>query len=61
MLKQLIKIKQVYDEAKEIATMHVVNNIESRQSKLIFSVLVVLIILQWTFTVFTFETLEQLN
>jgi hypothetical protein len=61
MLKELIKIKQDYDEAKETITHNVIDNFESKKSKLIVKVLFIFLVLQWAFALFTSKTLEQLS
>lgn len=61
MLKQAFKLKRDYDEAKSAATEHIVNNFESRNSKVIVTLLFLVNIFEWIFAVFSSFGLEKLS
>lgn len=59
MLKQAFKIKRDYDEAKQAAAEHVINNVESRISKVLVTILFFVILLQWIYAFFSSYGLEK--
>ena len=61
MLKQAFKIKRDYDEAKQAAVEHIVNNIESRTSKVLFTILFLIILSEWIYAFFSSYGLEKIS
>jgi hypothetical protein len=59
MLKKALKIKKEYDQAKFAAVEHVINNFESRNSKIIVTILFIGICLEWVYAVFSSNGLEK--
>lgn len=61
MLKKTLKLKRDYEEAKEVAIEHVVNNIESRTSKVLVGLLFAFIIFEWIYSVYSSFGLEKMT
>ncbi|MCD9187702.1 MAG: hypothetical protein LUM44_14880 [Pyrinomonadaceae bacterium] len=59
MLKQAFKLKRDYEEAKGVALEHVVNNIESRTSKVLVGLLFMFILFEWIYGVYSSFGLEK--
>ncbi|HQU84796.1 MAG TPA: hypothetical protein PKY59_16780, partial [Pyrinomonadaceae bacterium] len=60
-INQAFKIKRDYDDAKKAAVEHVVNNIESRTSKVLVTLLFIFIVFQWIYAIFSSSGLEKIS
>jgi hypothetical protein len=61
MIKQAFKIKRDYDEAKQAAAEHIVNNVESRTSNALVTILFLIILSEWIYTIFSSYGLEKIH
>ncbi len=61
MLKQAFKFKRDYDEAKQAAAEHVINNVEAGTGKVLVAILFFVILLQWIYAIFSSYGLEKIS